>query len=765
MVAFAILVWVCAAIEVLPGDGARYYACRVLPNGAVSWLRSLDPACPLDAYERVVALRTGAGVRRVRRATDLYAPLRDGNAQRVYVRTAGAGRDAWIAFPIYSISRTELIGRFLAAFLISAAGTCLAFYMVMSARAGAGLAAAALSSSFTGIIVPLFCNLNTVALDLQSVVSMCFLPAALFHFALVFPREHRIVRRSNHLPAFLYAVSFLLVAGALNSTMKIYEHWVYIDKLILFSIACGWLSIVITSGIERRSPVTPLHKRKADSALIASAAVGGMGALFLGYWPQISPAESVSLMTAMLMLCVGPLAFLSFQMGARDASDAMRALMAYLANGFVLASVFLVIAYSLQYAGNFDFPFGSPGLFWGVTFIGLVLGAPLSKKIIESREPAWCRSLDGWVEVHSERMRTIRDRRVAIQYLEQAVKRSLSPDEIWTFLKGSDDSRAWESASNVSPLPLQLVQKAKQIPVLPEMGGVVDLWVEDYWDDPVAVEMRKRGVAVFASILSDEGCQGYIFIGSPRRRALFSHAQLSRLAELCAQTAIAIQHAILLDELEGSAVALGKGRTVVQLAHDLKSPLKSIVMISSRALAGQCGKVESGEFERLEMIAREAQEILRLTVSSSIKPGGRSIDVVVSEAASTFHHLHSNRLVLRVSDELPMIAEQHALGLKRVLHNLLDNAFAACMDGETVEVYARRAEGETIIDVIDEGCGMSEDVRNRAFDWAFTTKEDGHGIGLPTCKELIESIGGRIVVENAYGGGTRARVLVPDVVR
>jgi signal transduction histidine kinase len=65
--------------------------------------------------------------------------------------------------------------------------------------------------------------------------------------------------------------------------------------------------------------------------------------------------------------------------------------------------------------------------------------------------------------------------------------------------------------------------------------------------------------------------------------------------------------------------------------------------------------------------------------------------------------------------------------------------------------------------VTDTGCGMSEEVLQRAFDPFFTTKQAGQGtgLGLSITRNIVEAHGGAIDVKTAPGAGTTVRLWLP----
>ena len=114
----------------------------------------------------------------------------------------------------------------------------------------------------------------------------------------------------------------------------------------------------------------------------------------------------------------------------------------------------------------------------------------------------------------------------------------------------------------------------------------------------------------------------------------------------------------------------------------------------------------------------------------------------------------------------PVFADEYSL--EQVLLNLIVNAVQASDKRDSyVKVCASSGESwreHTIIEVIDNGCGIDRKIRDRIFDPFFTTKSasEGTGLGLYVCHNLIESLGGAIDVNSRPGEGSTFTVLLPD---
>ena len=81
--------------------------------------------------------------------------------------------------------------------------------------------------------------------------------------------------------------------------------------------------------------------------------------------------------------------------------------------------------------------------------------------------------------------------------------------------------------------------------------------------------------------------------------------------------------------------------------------------------------------------------------------------------------------------------------------------------GGELMLTTRREGRWVVLDVIDTGVGMTEEVRARIFDAFFSTRPAGSGLGLPTARKIVEAHGGTIQVQSEPGKGRSSRVRLP----
>jgi putative PEP-CTERM system histidine kinase len=99
-----------------------------------------------------------------------------------------------------------------------------------------------------------------------------------------------------------------------------------------------------------------------------------------------------------------------------------------------------------------------------------------------------------------------------------------------------------------------------------------------------------------------------------------------------------------------------------------------------------------------------------------------------------------------------------------VVQHLLNNAIEASREVSPVRVVLRHEPLSVVVDIIDQGPGMTpEFIRDELFRPFSTTKGGGHGIGAYQARELLRAAGGDLLVLSRRPGGTTMRLLLPSV--
>ena len=210
------------------------------------------------------------------------------------------------------------------------------------------------------------------------------------------------------------------------------------------------------------------------------------------------------------------------------------------------------------------------------------------------------------------------------------------------------------------------------------------------------------------------------------------------------------------------------GQLSAGLAHEIRNPLASI--------SGAIGIIERNSAsdakrnECLAIIKRETQRLDRLLTSFLDFARPRLpryklvelptvLDSVVELAA---HAVDRKAIVLQkdAPPDLPLV-ECDPEQLKQVLLNLLINAIQASPSNSRVILSAHNEGPNVSIQVQDEGCGISPNIREQIFDPFFTTKETGTGLGLSVAHQIVEHHGGTLIAQPNPGAGMTFSVVLP----
>jgi signal transduction histidine kinase len=111
----------------------------------------------------------------------------------------------------------------------------------------------------------------------------------------------------------------------------------------------------------------------------------------------------------------------------------------------------------------------------------------------------------------------------------------------------------------------------------------------------------------------------------------------------------------------------------------------------------------------------------------------------------------------------PLVVQASAGDVERIVTNLVQNARDAIAPGGSIRLSVRPSLRDVTLVVHDDGHGMSPDVRLRALEPFFTTKEHdrGSGLGLAIVSAIATRVGGGVQIESEVGRGTSVRVRLP----
>ncbi len=208
------------------------------------------------------------------------------------------------------------------------------------------------------------------------------------------------------------------------------------------------------------------------------------------------------------------------------------------------------------------------------------------------------------------------------------------------------------------------------------------------------------------------------------------------------------------------------GQMTAMLAHEIRNPLGII-----RGAAERIGERFGIQDDEVYRFIPEEVDRLERTLATYLdfaRPGG-SEEIDVREALTRTLDLVEQELErkgIRVEVDVeagayPVRGDAHLL--HQAFLNLVFNAREAMDDGGTLRVALTRRGRSAEVVVADTGAGMTEEVRRRATEAFFTSKEKGSGLGLAVVSRVVNDLGGRIRIESRPGQGTTVTLSLPLV--
>ena len=209
------------------------------------------------------------------------------------------------------------------------------------------------------------------------------------------------------------------------------------------------------------------------------------------------------------------------------------------------------------------------------------------------------------------------------------------------------------------------------------------------------------------------------------------------------------------------------------IAHEVRNPLAA--MRSALQILEENYISPNDEQKRmLELIVKEGDRLDHIVGSfldfSKLKPrvlAHTSLTGLIAETVNLLE-LDPKRLGCEIVNEISedLFATVDPEQVKQVILNLGLNAFQAmtsCGKGAKLIFRGRQEAGAIVIEVLDEGPGVSLEAKDRLFDPFFTTKAEGTGMGLATVDRIVRAHGGHISVKNLPEGGCRFDIEFPAV--
>lgn len=217
-------------------------------------------------------------------------------------------------------------------------------------------------------------------------------------------------------------------------------------------------------------------------------------------------------------------------------------------------------------------------------------------------------------------------------------------------------------------------------------------------------------------------------------------------------------------ELIEKEKSIALGHLVATIAHKLGTPLNSIsghiqlILANNRIEYDIKNRLNiiNQELQRIEKIIRQALDVLILERQKSEKIFIKEFLSDVVDFLMPSLKKEVENIEVNIDPNLSVIYSDPDM-IREVLINLISNANESIEEKGFIKIIVGRIDEEMCyIKVVDNGIGISNELKERIFEPFFTTKHKGKasGLGLTICREIARALGGDIEVESTVGKGS-----------
>lgn len=306
-------------------------------------------------------------------------------------------------------------------------------------------------------------------------------------------------------------------------------------------------------------------------------------------------------------------------------------------------------------------------------------------------------------------------------------------------------------------------------------------WVHEHGQVAGAgTDTLPNSKALYIPLVGAGGHLGVFGVALTRRAEPLSPFQWQTLETFVAQTALALERALLVERNSTTQVAMETERArndlLSAITHDVRTPLTTIggaaqtlLMAGERFDSAQRAELLEAihsEARRLERMLNDLLDLTRaesgaLKVRKALCPLEDLADAAIERAAAAC----AGREVLRHIPDPEAAAPLDAVLVEQVLINLLENASKYSPSGTPIELRADLEGQAAVFEVLDRGPGVASGERERIFERFYRAgdgeRASGAGLGLTVSRAIARAHGGTLVALEREGGGARFRLELP----
>ena len=199
------------------------------------------------------------------------------------------------------------------------------------------------------------------------------------------------------------------------------------------------------------------------------------------------------------------------------------------------------------------------------------------------------------------------------------------------------------------------------------------------------------------------------------------------------------------------------------LIHDMKNQMAPFLFLDMMekksdedSALRMINVMQGGRDNLMTMMGEALANAKRINKPREMNAGylAEAVEAIKEAEVKTHPDLRDRIVKFDVNSSTPSILFNR-LEIQRVLVNLLLNAAQASQDGDAIEVVLDYNDQNVFVHVKDRGVGILPENRNKVFESHYTTRVDGNGLGLASCRQIVEDFHrGELDFADREGGGT-----------
>jgi signal transduction histidine kinase len=199
---------------------------------------------------------------------------------------------------------------------------------------------------------------------------------------------------------------------------------------------------------------------------------------------------------------------------------------------------------------------------------------------------------------------------------------------------------------------------------------------------------------------------------------------------------------------------------VGRMAHEMRNPLNSIrLSLQMLAQRQEQKRLQAGDFQMvMDEVDRMNGLLSDLLTFQQPRPANiqpRAVGPLLEECTQLVRPQAGKQgvdLVLAIHTARPTLMDEQYF--RQIVVNLILNAIDVSRRGDQIDIQATATDGRVAVEISDHGPGLTPEQQEHLFEPFYTTKTNGHGLGLAVSRELAESMGASLFYGNAAGQGT-----------